>query len=232
MTGDLSEAARAEADATEETASLRPWSLFPVLLIAALVAGAAVLAWQLWPRLPGDDSVDAGFARDMATHHEQAVEMALIARDRTENEAIKYLATDVVQSQATQRGMMLGWLDVWGLPPTGAEPAMAWMGHPTRGRMPGMASREEIEQLEHLPLAQADAEFLRLMIRHHQSGVSMAQAGLERAGRDEVRRLARAIAQAQTSEVQQMQEILDAMASVPAPHASPEPEGMEGMGTG
>ncbi len=225
----------AEANPARESPRLQIWSPLPAILAVAVLAAGVLLAWQLWPRFPADDSVDAGFARDMAVHHQQAVEMALIARDRTENEAIKYLATDIIHSQATQRGMMLGWLAVWNLPPTGAQPAMAWMGHPTSGRMPGMATREEIDQLEHLPPAQADAEFLRLMIRHHQSGVSMAEVALERADRDEVRQLARAIAQAQASEVEQMQRMLGGMPSVSQASATPEAEGMEemeGMGTG
>ncbi len=221
----------AETDGGAE-ARQRLWPLLPILLLAALLVAAAVLAWQLWPRVPGDESVDAGFARDMAVHHDQAVEMALIARDRTGNQAIKYLASDIILSQAAQRGMMLGWLAAWDLPPTSAQPAMSWMGHPTSGPMPGMASREEIDQLQQLPPHEADAEFLRLMIRHHQSGVSMAQVALERADRDEVRQLARAIAQAQTSEVQQMQRMLDGMVTAPEPSASPEPHEMEGMGTG
>ncbi len=185
------------------------WFLLPILLLVTLLGAATAFAWQQWPSVPGDDSVDAGFARDMAVHHEQAVEMALIAYDRTANEAIKYLATDIVQSQSTQRGMMLGWLAVWDLPTTGPEPAMAWMGHPTTGPMPGMASREEIDRLQQLSPQEADVAFLQLMIRHHQGGVSMAGAAVERAEGAEVRQLARAIAQAQASEVEQMQMLLD-----------------------
>ena len=184
------------------------WSILPILLLVALLAVGATLAWQRWPSFPADDSVDAGFARDMAVHHAQAVDMALIEYDRTENEAIKYLATDIVQSQSTQRGMMLGWLTAWGLPSTSTEPTMAWMGHPMSGPMPGMATQEEIEQLRTLPQVEADALFLRLMIRHHQGGLEMAQAAVQRADEPEVRTVAAAIVAGQTSEIQQMQDLL------------------------
>ena len=138
----------------------------------------AFLALSRWPprrssglvtdRPPDDTSLEAGFARDMMVHHDQAVAMALLARDRTRDPLIETLTTDIVLTQQNQIGQMLGWLNLWGLPATGAEPPMAWMGHPTEGRMPGMASPEEMAALESLSGEAADIAFLRLMIRHHQ----------------------------------------------------------------
>jgi uncharacterized protein (DUF305 family) len=100
---------------------------------------------------PGDDSAEAGFARDMIVHHGQAVQMAEIVRDRTESGAVRLLASDISLTQQGQIGIMQGWLGVWGLPITGSEPAMAWMGHPTDGPMPGMATPDEIDRLGKLP---------------------------------------------------------------------------------
>lgn len=80
-------------------------------------------------RAPGLYSADAGFARDMAVHHQQAVEMSFIVRDRTKDDAVRGLAYDIANTQANQRGMLLGWLDLWGLPKVVAdEPPMSWMG--------------------------------------------------------------------------------------------------------
>ena len=88
--------------------------------------------------LPGNDSAEAGFARDMIVHHGQAVQMAEIIRDKTHNDDMRLLAADISLTQQGQVGIMQGWLGVWGLPITGEDPAMAWMGHPTDGLMPGM----------------------------------------------------------------------------------------------
>src|SRR3954470_19426249 len=49
--------------------------------------------------VPAADSADAGFARDMAVHHQQAVEMSYIVRDRTADEDIRRLAYDIAQTQ-------------------------------------------------------------------------------------------------------------------------------------
>jgi uncharacterized protein (DUF305 family) len=89
---------------------------------------------------------------------------------------------------------MHGWLDVWGLPASSTEPAMAWMGHPMEGRMPGMTSREEVNRLRELPPREADELFLRLMVPHHQAAIPMAESVLEQSDHPAVEELAGAIA--------------------------------------
>lgn len=76
---------------------------------------------------PAEDSADVGFARDMSIHHQQAVEMAFIVRDRTDDEDVRRLAYDIINTQANQRGMMLGWLETWGLAPR-ARTGRRWAG--------------------------------------------------------------------------------------------------------
>jgi uncharacterized protein (DUF305 family) len=184
-------------------------------LVAALAAAAAALfglaLWQyLSQRPPGDDSAEAGFARDMMVHHAQAVQMAEIVHEKTKDEAMRTMAVDIMLTQQAQIGQMQGWLAVWGLPPTGTEPPMAWMGHPTEGLMPGMATPEEINRLSELAPERADVLFLRSMIAHHKAAIPMAEAVLERTDRPEVRQLAEAIEKSQWAEVGVMEEMLSA----------------------
>jgi uncharacterized protein (DUF305 family) len=186
----------------------RPW-LPAAVVVVILAAVALVLAtWIAVNRPPGEDSVEAGFARDMIVHHDQAVAMALSLRDRTANPQLKSLATDIVLTQENQMGQMLGWLNVWSLPATGLAPHMAWMDHPTPGLMPGMATPEELAHLDQLTGTAADDEFLRLMILHHQGGIAMAEAALQRSSNTPVRDLASSIVTAQTSEIKAMQDLL------------------------
>lgn len=98
---------------------------------------------------------------------------------------------------------------------TGAEPAMAWMGHPTTGRMPGMATPEEIEALREASPEQAERRFLQLMIPHHQAAVPMAEAVLDETDRPEVRRLAEGIIASQKAEIEVMREMLEARGAKP-----------------
>ena len=62
-------------------------TLVVVAVIAALV-GALSGSWFMHTRNspPSDFGADAGFSRDMQAHHAQAVEMALLVRERSDDE--------------------------------------------------------------------------------------------------------------------------------------------------
>jgi uncharacterized protein (DUF305 family) len=195
---------------------LREGPLVPLLSLALLILAGSALWLFFATRPPGDDSAEAGFARDMMVHHAQAVEMAEIVRDKTESEDIKTLAPDTALTQQAQIGQMQGWLQVWGLSPTGSEPAMSWMGEPTDGLMPGMATPEDIQKLRDASPEEADVLFLQLMIPHHQAALQMTEAILNRTDRPEVESLAKAISASQQSEIQNMEQMLqDRGASLP-----------------
>lgn len=215
----------------KETSSRHGWLpqvsvLTVVLVVGAIllsaVAGAALASLlnnndappaegsaEVGLEAPAEDSAEAGFARDMMVHHAQAVQMAEIVRDKTESEEMRTLAADIALTQQAQIGQMQGWLAVWGLPATGSEPAMTWMGHPTEGRMPGMASPEELNELQQASPEEADTLFLQLMIPHHEAALPMAEAALEETDRPEVERLAGAIAASQQGEIEMMKGLLN-----------------------
>jgi uncharacterized protein (DUF305 family) len=217
-------------DSINEPRHERTWSRWPVLpALLAILLGIVWLVFLLWPRPPADDSADAGFARDMSRHHEQAVAMASVVYQRTDDPVIRSLAYDVLTTQQGQIGIMSGWLDIWGLPATGPDRPMAWMGHPVDGPMPGMAAGDEVASLQALPPDQADTTFLRLMTRHHQGGMVMAEAAVVEADRSQVRALARGIASAQRAEIVQMQEMLAQRGLPPVPDLTTADEGMAGM---
>jgi len=163
--------------------------------------------------MPGNDSAEAGFARDMMVHHAQAVEMAEIVRNRTESTSIRNLAIAIARSQQLEIGQMRGWLQAWGLSTTGTDPAMAWMGHPTEGRMPGMASPEEIDRLRYAPPEEMDILFLQLMIPHHQAALPMSRAVLERTDRPEVEQVAMGVLSSQQDEISRMEILLQVRGS-------------------
>lgn len=184
------------------------WYLFALggVVLVAVTAAASILL--LRPPFPGDTSVDAGFARDMIVHHAQAVEMADSVRGRSDNLDVQLMARELPLVQQGQVGQMTGWLDVWGLPATGSESAMTWMGMPTEGPMPGMATRDELVELAGLEGSAADERFLQLMIAHHEGGVAMAEAAVAHEVTPPVRQLATVIAQAQRAEVETMRSLL------------------------
>ncbi len=93
---------------------------------------------------------------------------------------------------------------------------MTWMGHPTEGLMPGMAAPEEISALETMPPDEADEQFLRLLIPHHEAAIPMAEAVLSETDRPEVEQLASAISASQQNEIQVMKDLLRSRGAAPA----------------
>lgn len=200
-----------------------------ILIVAciAVVAGCGSDGGSGSDRMatPGDTSVEAGFARDMSTHHAQAVAMAEAIRDRTDDPDLRLLATDIALGQQSQIGRMTGWLDEWGLSVSSSNEVMAWMdagmdeempgmdmsaGHldPVTGLMPGMATRPQVSALSTLPVAEAEISFLQLMIAHHTAGSDMAEIVLTLTDHPSVVRLANSMITSQRNEISVMQEML------------------------
>ncbi|MGA5417733.1 DUF305 domain-containing protein [Streptomyces pseudogriseolus] len=200
--------------------------------VAAVLAAAAATGWAVASAdgderratpVPAADSADAGFARDMAVHHQQAVEMSYVVRDRTDDEEVRRLAYDIAQTQANQRGMLLGWLDLWELPKVSADPPMSWMGmrHAPAGEdgalMPGMATDAEMARLGRLNGRQAEVFYLQLMTDHHRGGVHMAEGCVRACEVEAGRRLARGMVEGQQSEIRLMADMLRARGAAARP---------------
>ncbi|MEV8602361.1 DUF305 domain-containing protein [Streptomyces griseoviridis] len=194
-----------------------------VALIAAGAITYAVAEDGGSSTTPAADSADAGFARDMAVHHQQAVEMSYIVRDRTQDEEVRRLAYDIAQTQANQRGMLLGWLDLWGLPKVSSDPPMTWMGMGAMASgedgslMPGMATNTELKRLGTLNGRKAEVFFLQLMTDHHKGGVHMAEGCVAKCTVGVEKRLAQGMVEAQESEIQLMADLLKARHAAPRP---------------
>ena len=207
-----------------------------VLLLLAVGLAIGRLTTPAAPPSPSTTSAEAGFARDMQTHHLQAVEMAMIIRSTTEDPDLLTLSYDIATSQAQQAGQMFGWLSVWGLPAAPPEPAMTWMSRPALDGamaghgdttahvsgepMPGLATSEQLAELREARGGAADELFLTLMIAHHRGGVGMAEALLERSDNAVTTGLARAVVSSQQGEISYMRPLLAAPSPPPPPRVT------------
>jgi len=175
------------------------------VLVFGLLVGLAI--GLLGPRLttPGDDSVEAGFLRDMSTHHAPAVEMSMIAHANSTNPNVVTLSADIALTQHGQIGYMQAWLRDWHLSPTSSAPPMAWMkdsaGSVQNGLMPGMATPEQLAELRKATGNALDVQFLTLMRAHHLGGIHMAQEILTESDDKDVTWLAESQVRGQQSEI-------------------------------
>ncbi|WP_426510405.1 DUF305 domain-containing protein [Dactylosporangium sp. McL0621] len=192
------------------------------VLAAVLVLVTGVAIGYLIPILnrPGEDSIDAGFARDMSVHHAQAVEMGMFAYRLGSTDDIRNLGYDIAASQQWQIGQMQTWLTEWHLSPTSSKRAMAWMPSgmntlQSDGRMPGMASDDELKKLKSSTGKDFDTLWCQLMLRHHLGGIHMAEIAAKDASNAEVRDAAEKIRVSQSYDISQLTEKLKDLGSQP-----------------
>ncbi|MEU1971051.1 DUF305 domain-containing protein [Microbacterium sp. NPDC019599] len=220
----------AEAPSAERTASgpTRPaWWVYALIAVGIGALAFAIGRFSTFGSVPtaaGPNAADIGFARDMQVHHTQAIEMAMEIYRKTEDDDVQRMAYDIATSQAGQRGEMFDWLVQWGLPQSSTDPLMAWMtdasghggGHGAtsesmtdeelRAAM-GMASADEIAQLQAATGTEADCLYLALMIRHHEGAIPMAEAVIELGSVPRVLAVAEGIKAGQTAEIDAMRSV-------------------------
>jgi uncharacterized protein (DUF305 family) len=197
----------------------RRWIGVAVAVVLALAVGyvAGLLTPSL--RTPGDASAEAGFARDMSTHHAQAVQMAMVAYQRATTPEVRQIAYDIATTQENQIGIMHTWLDHWGDSINSTNVPMSWMPDGSaaldNGLMPGMATPAQLNQLQAATGRNVDVLFCQLMLRHHLGGLHMVEGILASTHNGEVRDLAIAMKNGQSGEVTRLRELLTGLGAQP-----------------
>ncbi len=190
-----------------------------VLVLGLLVGlgGGLLISQRDSTSTPGDNSVEAGFLRDMMNHHAQAIEMAMIAHANSNTPAIVNIADDIALTQQGQKGYMQAWLRAWNLSPTSSQPVMAWMPDSARsvvnGLMPGMATPEQMAALRQATGKQLDSQFLTLMRQHHLGGIHMAQEAVRLSENADVDWIAQSMVSGQQAEITVFDNLLKQLGS-------------------
>jgi len=60
------------------------------------------------------DEFDKAFLSDMITHHQAAIDMALLAQTNAKHNELKALARDILSAQSKEIEMMKSWQTQWG----------------------------------------------------------------------------------------------------------------------
>ena len=124
---------------------------------------------------------------------------------------LRTIARSIIFGQGIEIGRMIQMLrDVGATEANETGVAMTWMGMSADvDDMPGMATNDELLVLGNATGAEADQIFVDLMTEHHLGGIEMATFAAERAALPEVRRMAAAMAGAQSDEIAEMRGQLD-----------------------
>jgi uncharacterized protein (DUF305 family) len=148
---------------------------------------------------PPGNGADRAFVADMIPHHQSAVEMAEIARERGASQFVKKLAGDIIRTQNAEISTMRE---------QDAQLAGAAIKPGSLGVPDHMKGMNDDPQA--LRSAQPfDRAFIEMMIPHHQGAIEMARAELANGKDPELTALAQQIIDAQEREIREMRKHLD-----------------------
>lgn len=201
---------------------LRPPSLSATLLVVVCLAAAgAAQTPQTTDPKPRPDLVrqpysqaDVDFMSGMIPHHAQAVLIAGWAASHGARPDIRGLCEKIVVAQRDEIEFMRTWLRDRGqsVPDANAtHHRMKMNGVEHDMLMPGMLSKEQLEQLDKARGTEWDRLFLTFMIRHHEGALMMVTDLYKSHGAmqdDDVYKFASDVDADQTIEIERMQELL------------------------
>ncbi len=236
------------------TASAASRTIFTAMLLGGSTLAMAQTAPIVQPGAPGQasrilsadeatelakssyTSADVRFMQGMIVHHQQAVDMAKLAADRTNNEEVVTISGRILSSQADEITFMNEWLAA-----RGQQSAMAGMqghegheGHDMSGHaghammdhstMAGMASPEQMAALAAAEGTEFDRLFLTLMIAHHEGAIDMTKELLDQPGSAADPILFRFVGDIdndQTTEIDRMDALLAGLSTDPRANLTP-----------
>lgn len=196
-----------------------------LLIVVAVLAGGVVSACGSdsdsgsGTQSQAGNGIDRAFADEMVPHHESAVEMAEIAKQRGQSTFVKDLADDIIRTQnaeiTTLRSISAR------LDEAGVKPKSLGMGKDMMGMDSDMSELRNADPF--------DKAFIDMMIPHHQAAIRMARVELAKGSDAKSKQLATAIIDAQAREIRAMNKHRTTEFGAASPAGDVPAESEEGM---
>ncbi|MEP6494677.1 MAG: DUF305 domain-containing protein [bacterium] len=162
-------------------------------------------------------AADIEFMSGMIAHHSQAVKMAGWAESHGASKSLQIFCGRIALGQTAEIGLMQQWLKernqrVPEADPRGMKMDMGGMDHFVS--MPGMLTDEQMKQLDAAHGVAFDRLFLGFMMQHHRGALTMVEKLMATPGaaQDEiVFKFSNDVQADQTTEIERMQQMLDAL---------------------
>jgi uncharacterized protein (DUF305 family) len=156
---------------------------------------AAMASMMMNMMTPPTGKPDLDFMQGMVPHHQGAIDMAKAVLQYGKDPEVKALAEGVVKAQEGEIAFIKGWL--------GRTDQNALVVVPDSVK----ANEQAMAAMKSMAVAysgDADTDFLKSMIPHHQGAIDMAKVALQFAKDPEVLKLAQDIITAQEGEIKVM----------------------------
>ncbi|MDX1741187.1 MAG: DUF305 domain-containing protein [Rhodothermales bacterium] len=156
---------------------------------------------------------DTRFMQGMIAHHAQALEMTAMVPSRSDANDFRLLSRRIEESQRTEIALMQRWLRERGeMIPDATGDSHHGMGHSHGMQMPGMLTRDQLDELETSTGDEFERLFLTYMISHHEGALVMVSNlfSVDGAGQDgEIFRFASDVDSDQRMEIARMRAMLE-----------------------
>jgi uncharacterized protein (DUF305 family) len=146
---------------------------------------------------------DLDFMQGMIPHHQGAVDMSKVVLQFGKDAEVKTLAENVIKAQAAEIAFMNGWLEKIDKSKLVESPEAA------KGSADAVSAMMKNMTVTYSD--DADVDYIKSMIPHHQGAIEMAKVALQYAKDPEVLKLANEIVTAQEGEISLMQDWLKRM---------------------
>ena len=156
--------------------------------------------------------MDRHFIERMIPHHQDAIEMAKLALDKSKKSEIKKLAKDIINSQTAEIETMKKLYKEWFKTDVPAKPSakspmgndMGMMGQGMKMMDMSMGHEMMGGAMDDLKKAtDFDKKFLEMMVKHHKMAIPMSGMIID-SQKSEMRKLAKDIISAQSGEIEMM----------------------------
>ncbi len=146
---------------------------------------------------------DLDFMQGMIPHHQGAIEMSKVVLQFGKDAEVKTLAENVIKAQESEIAFMTSWLN------KADKTKLVESPEATRGN--GDVMTAMMKNMTMTYSDDADVDYIKSMIPHHQGAIDMAKVALQYAKDPEVLKLASEIVKAQEGEISFMQDWLKRM---------------------
>lgn len=195
------------------------WPRFVAMLVLALLVtatGAYAPALLRQHERAQLQTIDIPFLQSMRVHHDQAISMAASVLDSSDPLA-RQIAHEIYNTQLQETGYMRGLLAAWQALPMPSGELWDWMlvnadaqtaefvsRCRSGGKMPGMATQEELNTLYSSTGKDKVLLFATMMTDHHLAAIEMLRHAAQHAHSPDVRSLAAGMMAAQRKELLQL----------------------------